>query len=147
MGIKLLEYSKNIIITMIFIVIAFSCSTSETEEGLYCINCLKEEPDSEDISIKLTINNENPKIPITIYDSKFNPENLKDTIYHDTITKSSLTLYVATNKFYSVVATYKTGDITIRSVDGGWFETQKLTGCSNTCWKTLGGSYDLQLLE
>lgn len=146
MGIKTSGYIK-IIITVSFIVLSFSCSTSETEEGLYCINCLKEEPDSANISIELSISNENPGIPITIYGTKFNPENMEDTIYHDTITNSSFSYKVATNRYYSVVATYKSGDKTIHAVDGGKFDTQKLTGCANACWKTLGGSYYLQLKE
>jgi hypothetical protein len=145
MGINNFKY-RHFIIVIIICIGLNACSTSETEEGLYCINCNAEEPDSEQISIKITINNENPSVPVAIYKDKFNPSKNLDTVFSDTIS-SSFSLKVATNKYYSVKATYRSGNKTIYAIDGSWFDTQKLTGCQNTCWKTLGGSYDLRLEE
>jgi hypothetical protein len=121
------------------------CNSSSTDEYFYCINCISEHPDSNRIKIKLTINAENPRVPVHVYASKFNPYQPADTVYIDTITSSEITIKVATDKFYSVVAYYKNGNDTIEAVDGGLFEAKKIVGCQNTCWQMSGGIYDVRL--
>jgi hypothetical protein len=130
---------------IMFMLAYYSCTTSKTEDGLYCINCKSENPDSELISIKLTIDDASIGVPLTIYNNKFNPSNSLDIVYDTIVNITSFTIKVATNKYYSIKATYKSGNKTIHAIDGGWFDTQKLTGCQNTCWQTVGGSYDLRL--
>jgi hypothetical protein len=124
-----------------------ACTSSGSDEGLYCIDCKPEEPDSANISVKITINNENPKVPIVIFKSKFNRTGNLDTVYADTLSYSAFILKVKLNNFYSVKATYKSGSRKIHAIDGGWFDTKELTGCPKDCWQTVGGSYDLRLKE
>ncbi|HOK52596.1 MAG: hypothetical protein WHT29_08415 [Bacteroidales bacterium] len=121
------------------------CNNKTTDEYFYCINCIAEHPDSERIKIKLTINAENQRVPIHIFASKFNPYQTNDTVYSDTLTEGEVTIKVATDKFYSVVAYYKSGNDTIMAIDGGLFETKKIAGCQNTCWQINGGIYDVRL--
>jgi hypothetical protein len=124
-----------------------SCSTSSSEEGLYCIDCRAEEPDSDKISIDITINSENPEVPILVFKNKYDPTANLDTIFKDTVNSASFSIKVALNKFYSIQASYKSGSKVIHAIDGGLFETKKLAGCQNTCWQTVGGKYDLKLKE
>ncbi len=133
-------------LTLITILLFLSnCKSSETDEGLYCINCRSEQPDSERISIKITINAENKKVPVIVYSGKFNPDHLTEIAFQDTVDMAEFTVKVATDKIYSVKAAYKNGNDSIFAVDGGWFETKKIVGCQNTCWQLVGGSYDVRL--
>jgi hypothetical protein len=147
-----MEINKKIIcilqwFAVLLLFVSSACSTSQSEDGLYCINCKAEEPDSEKVSVKVTINNENHKVPILIFDNKFSLTNTLDTIFYDTVEVSAFSIKLKMNKYYSVEAKYKSGNSTFHTIDGGWFETQKLTGCQNSCWHTVGGSYDLQLKD
>ncbi|MCX7987151.1 MAG: hypothetical protein N2662_09460 [Bacteroidales bacterium] len=143
---------KSIFTFKYFIIVAFAtgivltqCKSKETDEYFYCISCIAEHPDSERIKIKLTVNNENQKVPVHIYASKFNPFKPSDTILIDTFSTGEITVKVATDKFYSIVAFYKSGNDSIMAVDGGLFETKKIAGCQNTCWQINGGIYDVRL--
>ena len=141
------KHTLSIIVgTALLAVILFTrCKSTATDEYFYCYNCIAEHPDSGRIEIKLTINAENPRVAVHVYASKFNPYQPADTVYADTLTSGKVTLKVATDKFYSVVAYYKSGNDTIMAVDGGLFETKKIEGCQNTCWQLSGGSYDVRL--
>jgi len=147
MEIKYRLFYSLICLACIMAVVLGSCSTSSSEEGLYCIDCRAEEPDSDKISIDITINNENPEVPIMIFKNKYNPSANLDTIFNDTVNVGSVSVKVEINKFYSIQASYKSGTKIIHAIDGGLFETKKLAGCQNTCWQTVGGKYDLKLKE
>lgn len=141
------KHSLSFLVLAIFAIGAglTRCSNNTTDEYFYCINCIAEHPDSERIKIKLTINAENSRVPVQVYASKFNPYQPTDTVFADTLTEGEVTIKVATDKFYSVVAHYKNGNDTIMAVDGGLFEAKKVVGCQNTCWQISGGIYDVRL--
>ncbi len=121
------------------------CKTTETDEYFYCFDCRSEYPDSERVKINLTINAENQKVLIQIFTGKFNPTQLTDTVYSDTVNKSEITVKLATDLYYSVAAIYKKGKDSIIAIDGGKFEARKISGCQNTCWQLYGGIYDVRL--
>lgn len=80
------------------------------------ISCKKTNPDLQEgeVNIKLTINPENPWVPITVYEGNFEKNNIvaEDTVYEK---EYSVTLPLG---HYSVTAVYKVGDKTIIAVDG-----------------------------
>lgn len=146
MAIKNKHMLPVIILTLFVAGILLSrCKSTATDEYFYCFNCIAEHPDSQRIKVKLTINAENRRVPIHVYASKFNPYQPADTVFSDTLSSGEITIKVATNKFYSVVAYYKSGNDTIMAVDGGLFETKKIEGCQNICWQISGGIYDVRL--
>ncbi len=133
----------KIIIIFLLILTAIKCNTTSTDEGLYCINCISEQPDSGRISIKISNNVNDTKTRVIIYNGKFNYNN-KDTIC-DTLIDNSFTFKVLVDKFYSCEAVYYSDGKVIKAIDGGWFESRKLSGCQNECWQLIGGEYDLRL--
>lgn len=143
-NIWILKYMIALTIITLFLFLS-NCRSSETDEGLYCINCRAEQPDSERISIKVTINSENPKVPVIIYSGKFYPDRLTNIAFQDTVDMAEFTVKVATDKIYSVKAAYRSGKDSIFAIDGGWFETKKIVGCQNSCWQLVGGNYDVRL--
>lgn len=129
------------------ITILFSgCNTEDSDGSVYCSDgCLSEKPDSAKLIIKLTINAENPTIPITIYQDKFSLDTTIRVIYQGFIDSSEFKYIVKTNEYYSVKAQYKSGTRTIFAIDGGTFKAENPETCDNICWQILGGIYDLRI--
>jgi hypothetical protein len=135
-----------ILILLLPLLYLSQCKSSDnSDESYYCISCISEHPDSERISIKITVNAENPEVPVIVFSGKFNPAHLSDTVFLDTLDIKEFTVKVPTDQYYSVMALYKDGKDSIFAVDGGKFEAKKISGCQNTCWQISGGSYDVRL--
>ncbi len=142
MGLK----SRNIIfiISLLVIVVLLSTCDKSTINGTNCIECLST-PDSAQLNIRVTLNDENKAVPIVVYLGKFNPKRLPPIFVLDTATTGTLNVIVPTNHFYSVKAAYISGRDTIYAIDGGDFQTQQQGACDNICWQVIGGNYDLRL--
>jgi hypothetical protein len=112
-------------------------------QSVDCDECYTPEPDSADLYVRVTINKENPAVPLEIYKGKVE-ENVLEWI--DTTSSSSYYLYVKTNEYYSVIAKYKSGTRTIFAIDGEKIKTQKVSDvCDNDCWIIKGGKLDVSL--
>ena len=148
MGMKKYNSAVALFVFALFVALTlWCCSVDDAEGSLYCYNCITTEPDTAEMVIKLTINEQNPAVQLTIYQGEFNTSGQNEVLRIDTITVSNYTIYMHTNKTYSVTATYQSGNRKIMAVDGGVFNRQEQTGCETTCWQLIGGSYDVQLKE
>ncbi len=135
------------IIAILLLTFLIRCNKN-TINGTNCIECLPTEPDSALINIKVTLNNENPVVPLIVYQGRYNPNRMPPVFIMDTAniqTTSNVSIYVPTNHFYSVRAEYKSGDKIIYAVDGGDMDSQQQGACDNICWQVIGGNYDVQL--
>ena len=136
-------------ITFLFIIvnmlIMVSCSNKTVGEDYYCVDCISEEPDTAQLIVKVSYQQDKDSIKLLVYNNKFSLDTKLDTILNDTIAKDVLKFYVKVNEYYSAEAIYYVGGKEIHAIDGGWFETKKIEGCQNTCWKLIGGDYDLRL--
>ena len=113
--------------------------------GFDCEYCYQIKPDSGQIGIKVTINDENPYVPITIYIGNIEDNNIE---YSDTSYSSEYWVDVPVDKYYSVTAEYKSGDNTIIAVDGDKFKLKKNTkDCDEECYYYSGGFFDNRLLK
>jgi hypothetical protein len=125
-----------------------SCKNSGNDVSGTCLDCVYEKPDTGSLSVKVTINSENPYVVLTIYKDKFDPAR-KDTIGYiertDTARTINYTVAVPVDKYYSVRARYKSGIKTIYAIDGSIFQAQQQSGCDNTCWQIVGGHLDATL--
>jgi hypothetical protein len=149
MGLKKMRLIlRNIILLLCFFIIAFSyfsCSGQYSSLGGNCLDCLSDQPDSGFLVVNVTINNENPKVPMVIYRGKFNPDNIPLIEKVDTATSSPYKYFVQLDHTFSVKAEYKSGSKIIYAIDGSIFNTQKQSGCSNVCWQIIGGTLDARL--
>ena len=80
-----------------------------------CDDCFWEKPDSADLVIYLTINEQHPEVPIVLYRGDF--DELK-VDWVDTARESPFYIFSAMDQFYSVTAEYKVDGKTILAVDG-----------------------------
>lgn len=127
---------KNLLVLVQFLsIIAISCKDNYTD----CGNCEGIEPYFGQINIELTINSDNPKVPIEIYKGKAENNLLYST---DTLSSVSSSISVEINHFYTVKAKYKSGARTIVSVDG---DDVKSIACDSACWGVQNGNIDVRL--
>jgi hypothetical protein len=131
-------------VLLIFIALLSSCNKNVTN-GSICIDCQSEEPQYAYLSIKLTLNSENSKVPLVIYGEKFDPS--KNLVVDTALVADSavVNLLLPTNQYYSVKAQYKSGEKIIYAIDGSSMDTQRETACDNTCWQVVGGNLDVRL--
>lgn len=133
---------------MLFMVSAIfginSCEDFITFE-VDCSECFFPEPDSADIMVYLTINEQNNNVPLTIYKGKADERRIE---YRDTANSDTYYLYVKTNEFYSVEATYTLEDKTVIAGDGDRLKTRHITDvCSDDCYVIRGGIMNVRLKE
>lgn len=104
------------------------CNTIEPKQGL--------------LKIELTINDDNPKPYLKIYDGFIEDQKV---IYHDTVNSAHFELYVELNKHYSASIDYKQNNKIITAVDGTDFMKKSATVCDSICWSTTGGDINIKL--
>jgi hypothetical protein len=126
-----------------------SCKQSSFYNSEDCANydysdCNSTEPLLVGLNIKLTINNENPNVPITIYDG-----NAEDNVVvlHDTVSTPKYNVLLMPNKFYSVKARYRSGNKIIYAIGGDKIKKSQTTVCDSTCWSTDEGNINIELKE
>ncbi len=137
------KYVLYIFLIGIFPVIIFSCIKDSFNFNIDCDECYYNRPDSSDLVVNLTINSENPSVPLVFYKGK-----VEDGIIEwvDTATTSTLYLLSPVNKFYSVKAVYKSGEKKIIAIDGDKLKTRQVSGvCDRDCWVIYGGILDVRL--
>ena len=127
-----------------FLGLFYSC---EKNRGITvdCDECYYYEPDSGDLIVYLTINSENPMVPLTIYKDKVDDEWIE---YIDTAVSSPYYLWVDLDEYYSVKAEYHSGERTIYAIDGDKIKSKFVTEtCEFDCWIISDGVIDVELKD
>lgn len=127
---------------LLSILVFFSCE-GDLLETVDCSECYQTEPDTGDIKVDITINDQNPSIPLIIYKGDIDNNNIE---YIDTAFSSPYYLDVPIGKYYSVKAKYKVNEKTIIAIDGDKIKTKKVTdSCDEDCYIIKGGDIDARL--
>ncbi len=132
---------KYILIIFLFFLCFFSCNY-QNDDCNYD-DCLYTEPYEGVVTIKLTINNENKKVPIWIYEGKYNDTNF--LIYSDTSEKEYYEIILPLNYQYYVKAKYYKGNKTIYAIDGVFFKKIYRSNCDSACWYIKNNEIDVRL--
>jgi|YNPMSStandDraft_1061717.scaffolds.fasta_scaffold00695_8 hypothetical protein len=132
---------KNILTINIIILLLYSCKYSDSDCSE--LNCLTTEPYEEIMTIKLTINNENKKVPIWIYEGKYNDTTY--LLYKDTVDKEYYEIILPLNYHYYVKAKYFKGNNIIYAIDGVFFKKYSRSECDSTCWVVKNNEMDVRL--
>lgn len=133
---------------LLFLVLALSLKTTGCEQEdldfyIDCDLCLESIPDSADLIVTVTINEENPFVPLTFYKGDYE-QGVVD--YRDTARTGKLFLYSAVDIDYAVMATYQKDGKTIYVVDGDRMRVVSGEGeCYPPCYYIRGGTLDLSL--
>ena len=138
---KVNSYIKALIV-LVLLTLAGSC---EKYLGMTvdCDDCWGFKPDSADLLIYLTINQDHPEVPIVIYRGNFEDGEVD---FVDTARVSTYTLYSAVDQYYSVTAEYKVDGKTIIVVDGDVMKAKDASSsCEFECYIITDGEFSLQL--
>jgi hypothetical protein len=141
-------YSLLIVVSAFLISSAIvSCKDTSTDNSVDCStynysDCNSVQPFTGNMHVKLTINGENPAVPLTIYRGK-----LEDgvIILHDTVSESIYDTLLPIDSYYTVTAKYTKGSSTIIAVDGDKISSSNTVTCDSTCWSVKAGSVNVRL--
>jgi hypothetical protein len=124
-----------------FALIICSCSTDDEDCDSF-FTCDTEPPVEGSMKIKITINAENPSVPVAIY-----LDDIEDSVlvYQDTLTENYHEESLDIDEFYSVTGTYKKGAKTIIAIDGDRVRTKSKDKCGYTCYSVKNGKVDLRI--
>lgn len=130
---------------LILLIATFSCEQKVFIFNVNCEECYYPEPDTADLIMNFTINEENPFVPYILYrgDIEENKIDFIDTAYSEQeFLASEIDLE------YSIKAFYKKGSQTIIVVDGDKLKTSRTNDvCDYECWIIKGGILDLTLKD
>ncbi len=127
----------------ILILMVTSCNEDIILFEVDCSECYTQRPEYAPLTIRLTINKENPEVPITIYLGEFEKDQVR---IQDTARYSTVSVDLIPSRYYSVRAEYRVGDKTIYAIDGDEIELKKVSSqCDSVCWVILGGDIDVRL--
>lgn len=119
------------------------CEQEDLDFYIDCDFCLESVPDSAELIITVTINEENPYVPLTFYKGDYE-HGVVD--YRDTTSAEELFLFSEVGTDYSVMATYLKDGKTIYVIDGDRMRVVNGEGeCYPPCYYIRGGTLDLRL--
>ena len=105
-------------------------------------NCITQEPENGILKIKVTINENNKRVPVVIYYG--NVEN--DVVcLTDTVSARETEYKVPADVYYSVKVTYISGNKLIHAIDGGYLEKKSYLVCDSVCWVVKDIDLNLKL--
>lgn len=108
-----------------------------------CSECYVEKPTEGKLNFKITINDENPEVPVTVYLGEYEKNQVR---YTDTVDAEFFSIDIYPNRFYSARAEYRVGSVIIFAIDGDESETLKVTSqCETDCWIIQDAEVDLRL--
>jgi len=135
---------KIFLILIIIVSVKFTaCEQEDLDFYINCYDCLTYLPDSADLIVYVTINDDNPFVPLVFYEGDYE-DNVID--YVDTTWNDTLYLYSEVGKTYAVKATYKRDEETVVAIDGDKMRVVDGEGeCYPPCYIIRGGTLDLTL--
>jgi len=133
-----------VIILLIAVAILTPSSCENFKLFVDCDKCFTDLSDKYSIELKVTIDKENPFVPITLYKGKIDDGRIidSDTIYNTPY----YTIEVKFGEYYSAIARYRHKGRVIYAVDGRKLK-KKLdeSSCDKSCYVISGDELDLRL--
>lgn len=132
---------KYILIILVLFFSACKDSSEDCTDTDYS-SCNTTEPTEGELKVVLTINAENPAVPLFIYKGKIEAGELLSV---DTAESSFYSVILPVNEYYSVAAKYKSGSRTIYAVDGDKIKRKSSVMCDSTCWRVIDAKVNVKL--
>ena len=104
-------------------------------------DCRYDRPSEGDLIISVTINAQNPRIPISVYEDDFESGRL---VFRDTLDVNEAA-YILPLGYYSATAFYVVGADSILAVDGDDITAEQVEYCDEDCWEVSDADIDLRL--
>lgn len=124
-----------------FLLLLVSISGCEDPDDLDCDFCTTDKPGASDLKVKLTINDQNTSVSITIFLEK------KDghIVYNGEVNKENFNYEVPLMRYYVVQAVYLVDSDTIYAIDGDYMKPKKSSCDDEECWIVKGDVFDVRL--
>lgn len=138
-------FNKIPLISVLIIILSISCERYDPVNvgEVDCYNCFNPRPEWVKLNVKVTISNENPRVPLTIYIGNFEDDNID---WIDTSYTADYWVDVRPDQYYSVKAEYKDGNKIIYTIDGDKVKLNySESSCNEPCYYSTGGYIDVQL--
>ena len=131
-------------ILLIFSVILFSvCEEKIFTWDIDCQECYYYKPDSVDLIINWTQNEDFPEIPVLLYKGKVDNGEFIDTFF---CFKDPAYIWVKANEEYSAKAVYASETRTIVVIDGTQQKLKHVSeACDEPCWVSTDADLQLKL--
>ena len=136
--------TKLLVLILLAFAVNFSgCEQEDLALNIDCDNCLESVPDSADLIVNVTINDENPYVLLTYYVGDYEDGNIDFT---DTTYTEERLHYSKVDVEYSVKATYQKNGKTVIAIDGDRLRVVDGSGdCYPPCYFIRGGTLDVRL--
>lgn len=131
----------GIIIALSGLSVPFACE----EKILFvdCSQCSQQYPQAVEVSIRFTIDEENPEVSYTVYCGTV--EN-GEVVFEGKSVSTSYKAYLDIDCYYSVKAEYHRNGVRIYAVDGKELRTRKEeSACDEPCYVIIGDKFDVRL--
>lgn len=143
------SHSRIKAITYICLLLSFSFGCERQEplnfSTIDCSECYQDKPEWGPINVVVTINEQNPFVPLIIYRGDIEESNIE---YIDTTRSMNYWVDVPVNKYYSIAAKYIRDGDTIFAIDGDEIKVQYTeNNCDQPCYYFKGGNMDIRLLN
>jgi hypothetical protein len=133
------------VLLLLFTMAGLSCERLDgiIIDGFDCSNCYQEKPEFVQLNVFVTLDSENPFVPLTIYVGDVEDNNID---WEDTTYNKSYWVDVIPGRYYSVKAEYKDGSKKIFAIDGDDVKLKEnTTDCDVPCYYQVGGYVDVRL--
>ncbi len=132
----------------LFLFAFYSCNKDAVPVDVNCIECINVNSDTgkiTEISIELTLNNENDSILVTVYKGKYNTDETQNNKLDDTIVGvKELKLDLPVNEYYSFKAEYNYDGKKINVIDGNYLKRHTIKDvCDFECYIYTGDYINL----
>lgn len=133
------------IIVLFTLLICTGCGSSVSDEECATYDysgCETTEPVAANLNVHVTLNSENPYVPLQIYRGRVEDSVL---VMLDTARKEEVQLLMATGSYYSVAARYISGNKIIYALGGDKVSTSSERTCDSICWSVSEGNVNVEL--
>lgn len=133
---------KTLILFILLFVPQSSCELLEIL-NVNCNECYTEYPQYEELTASITINEENNRVPFTVY---YGPYERDNVAFRDTVWDNKLYLWLETDVDYTIKVDYMKNGRPYYVIDGAKLKVRKDTeNCDQPCYFATGKSIDLRI--
>lgn len=133
-----------LILSLLLILVLFPVCEEKIFTGdVDCYDCFQIKPDSVDLIIHWTKNEDYPEIPVVLFRGKVDQGSLIDTFYRNEVPAY---IWVDAEAEYSAKAIYESADRTVIVVDGTKQKLKHVSEyCDEPCWVITNADLYLEL--
>jgi hypothetical protein len=138
------DMARNYPLTLaawLMLCLPFAACLNNNTDCVQSNNCQTTAPTDAGLYLKVTIDAENPAVPVAVYYGNVSDSNL---YFQDTLT-GSITYSVSLDSKFSATAKYRQGAITVIAIDGDRTKLKTTNSCGDTCYDVKDASLDLRL--